>query len=149
MSKKYNADSAESMCRSMLESSIGDMISAFQKFASCKCEELSKPPPRVNDFQIVKKGSQLFEEETGKKYSDWLSAEELAFMELMFQKRHLIEHNNGMVDQIYLNKSGDCNYTLGQRIVVKEADAHFLLDILRKLGSSIMELHIPNDPDEN
>ncbi len=140
LTDKYNADSAETMCRSMLESSIGDMVSAFQKFASCKYDELSGKTSRVNDFQIVDKGSQLFEEETGKRYSDWLSAGELAFMKLMFQRRHLLEHNNGMVDQQYLNKSGDTSYSLGQRIIVKEVDAHSLLAILRKLGNSITTL---------
>ena len=149
LTDKYNADSAETMCRSMLESSIGDMVSAFQKFASCKYDELSGKTSRVNDFQIVEKGSQLFEAETGKKYSDWLSAGELAFMELMFQRRHLLEHNNGMVDQRYLNKSGDTSYSLGQRIIVKEADAHSLLSILRKLGSSITKLQVGGDSDGN
>ena len=149
LTDKYNADSAETMCRSMLESSIGDMVSAFQKFASCKYDELSGKTSRVNDFQIVDKGSKLFEEETGKKYSDWLSAGELAFMELMFQRRHLLEHNNGMVDQRYLDKSGDISYSLGQRIIVKEADAHSLLAILRKLGSSITKLQVGGDSDGN
>ena len=149
LTDKYNADSAETMCQSMLESSIGYMVSAFQKFASCKYDELSEKTSRVNDFQIVDKGSKLFEEETGKKYSDWLTAGELAFIKLMFQRRHLLEHNNGMVDQQYLNKSGDTSYSLGQRIIVKEADAHSLLAILRKLGSSIMKLQVGGDSDGN
>ena len=149
LTEKYNVDSAETMCRSLLESSIGDMVSAFQKFASCKYDELSGKTSRVNDFQIVDKGSKLFEEETGKKYSDWLSAGELAFMELMFQRRHLLEHNNGMVDQRYLDKSGDISYSLGQRIIVKEADTHSLLAILRKLGSSITKLQVGGDSDGN
>lgn len=140
MTKKYNLDSAETMCRSLLESSIGDMISAFQKFASCKYEELSGKASRVNDFQIVEKGSQLFDDETGKKYSDWLSAYELNFMKVMFQRRHLLEHNNGMVDQKYLDKSQDNSYSIGQRIIVKEDDAYTLLDILRKLGNELIKL---------
>lgn len=140
MTKKYNLDSADTMCRSLLESSIGDMISAFQKFASCKYEELSGKASRVNDFQIVEKGSQLFNDETGKKYSDWLSAYELNFMKVMFQRRHLLEHNNGMVDQKYLDKSQDNSYSVGQRIIVKEEDAYTLLDILKKLGNEMIKL---------
>ena len=149
LTDKYNADSAETMCQSMLESSIGYMVSAFQKFASCKYDEIKEKTSRVNDFQIVDKGSKLFEEETGKKYSDWLTAGELAFMELMFQRRHILEHNNGMVDQQYLNKSGDTSYSLGQRIIVKEVDAHSLLAILRKLGNSITTLQVGGGSDGN
>lgn len=145
LTEKYNADSAETICRTLIESSIGDMVSAFQKFASCKYDEMSRKTSRVNDFQIVNKGSNLFEEKTGKRYNDWLSREELDFMELMFQRRHLLEHNNGMIDQRYLDKSGDISYSLGQRIIVKETDAHSLLAILRKLGSSIMTLQVGGD----
>ncbi len=140
LTEKYNMDSAETMCRSMLESSIGDMVSTFQKFASCKYEELSGKTSRVNDFQIIDKGSLLFEQETGKKYSDFLSESELNFLQLMFQRRHILEHNNGIVDQQYLNKSGDMSYMLGQRIIVKEKDAYHLLDILTKLGHELMKL---------
>ena len=149
LTEKYNVDAAETMCRSMLESSIGDMVSAFQKFASCKYDELSGKTSRVNDFQIVEKGSQLYKEVTGKQYDDWLSASELDFMKLMFQRRHLLEHNNGMVDQRYLDKSNDTCYSLGQRIIVKEKDAQSLLAILRTLGSSIMKLKIGGDSDGN
>ena len=138
---KYNEDTAETMCRSLLESSIGDIVSAFQKFAACKYEEISGKPARVNDFQIVDKGSSLFEQETGKKYSDWLTTSELDFMIIMFQKRHLLEHNNGMVDQKYIDKSGDTSYKIGQRIIVKEKDAYTLLDIIRKLGNEIIMLN--------
>lgn len=138
---KYNKDTAETMCRSLLESSIGDIVSAFQKFAACKYEEISGKPARVNDFQIVDKGSNLFEQETGNKYSDWLTTSELDFMTIMFQKRHLLEHNNGMVDQKYIDKSGDTSYNLGQRIVVKEKDAYTLLNIIRKLGNEIIKLN--------
>ncbi len=149
MTEKYNADTAETMCRSLLESSIGDMVSAFQKFASCKYEELSGKISRVNDFQMIDKGSQLFETETGYKYSDWLSADELNSMKVMFQKRHLLEHNNGMVDQRYIDKSHDTNYSVGQRIIVKEADAFGLMRIIRKLGNELIKLQVGGDSDGN
>lgn len=137
---KYDLDSAESMCRKMLESSIGDMVSAFQEFACSKYEELSGNVVRVNDFQMVGKGSSYFEDETGKPYSYWLSSAELNFMKLMFQRRHLIEHCNGMVDQKYLDHTNDNNYTIGQRIVIKEQDAKGLLEVLRKLGAGLVKL---------
>ena len=140
IAEKYDMDSAETMYRSMLEGSIGDMVSAFQKLASCKYEELSGRKARANDFQIIDKGSKLFEDETGIGYNNWLSAPEMDVMKVMFQRRHLIEHNNGMIDQEYLNKSHDTSYSIGQRIIVKEADAYNLLDIIKKLGNGIITI---------
>jgi hypothetical protein len=94
----------------------------------------------VNDFQIVGKGSELYRSISGRDYSEWLSANELESMNTMFQRRHLIEHNNGIVDQRYIDKSGDTTYSVGRRIIVKEADAYRLLDILSKLGQGLYSI---------
>ena len=137
LTEKYDKDTAATMCRSLLESSIGEMVSAFQKYACCRYEELSGKAGRVNDFQMVDKGSNLFKEAIGKAYPDWLSNSEMEHMKVMFQRRHILEHNNGLVDQKYLDKSKDTRYFIGQRVTVKEADAYGLLEIVRKLGQAL------------
>ena len=132
LTASYGRDKAETMCRGLLESSIGDIVSAFQKFAACHYDKLTGKTSKVNDFQIVEKGSRLFKDATGKGYEEWLSDKELREMNMLFQRRHLIEHNNGMVDQKYIDKSGDSSYVIGQRLVVKESDALTLLAITKK-----------------
>lgn len=140
LTESYGRDKAETMCRGLLESSLGDIVSAFQKFASCHYDKLTGEISRVNDFQIVEKGSQLFKDAAGKGYEEWLSDKELHDMNMFFQRRHLIEHNNGMVDQKYVDKSGDNSYVIGQRLVVKENDAYALLTIIKKLAKGLMTL---------
>ena len=140
LTESYGRDKAETMCRGLLESSLGDIVSAFQKFASCHYDTLTGEISRVNDFQIVEKGSQLFKDAAGKGYEEWLSDQELHDMNMLFQRRHLIEHNNGMVDQKYVDKSGDHSYVIGQRLVVKENDAYALLAIIKKLAKGLMTL---------
>ena len=140
LTESYGRDKAETMCRGLLESSLGDIVSAFQKFASCHYDKLMGEISRVNDFQIIEKGSQLFKDAAGKGYEEWLSDQELHDMNMLFQRRHLIEHNNGMVDQKYVDKSGDHSYVIGQRLVVKENDAYALLAIIKKLAKGLMTL---------
>ena len=140
LTESYGRDKAETMCRGLLESSLGDIVSAFQKFASCHYDKLTGEISRVNDFQIIEKGSQLFKDAAGKGYEEWLSDQELHDMNMLFQRRHLIEHNNGMVDQKYVDKSGDHSYVIGQRLVVKENDAYALLAIIKKLAKGLMTL---------
>lgn len=140
LTESYGRDKAETMCRGLLESSLGDIVSSFQKFASCHYDKLTGEISRVNDFQIVEKGSQLFKDAAGKGYEEWLSDQELHDMNMLFQRRHLIEHNNGMVDQKYVDKSGDHSYVIGQRLVVKENDAYALLAIIKKLAKGLMTL---------
>lgn len=140
LTESYGRDKAETMCRGLLESSLGDIVSAFQKFASCHYDKLTGEISRVNDFQIIEKGGQLFKDAAGKGYEEWLSDQELHDMNMLFQRRHLIEHNNGMVDQKYVDKSGDHSYVIGQRLVVKENDAYALLAIIKKLAKGLMTL---------
>ncbi len=140
MTEKRSVDDAETMCRAMIENSICEIVSAFQKFACSVFEKVTGRSSRVNSFQRLDTGSNLFDENCGKKYSDYLSAAELAYLRIMFQKRHLIEHNNGMVDQQYIDLSQDSNYNVGQRIVVGVNDALEMLSCIQKLGKGLASL---------
>lgn len=139
-SELYGKDKAETMWRSMFEGSLGDIVSAFQKFAEARFTKLSTKKVRVNDFQIIEKGSSLFDDYCGRGYGAWLSDEELNFMALMFQRRHILEHNNGIVDERYIKQSNDSNYKVGQRLVLKEKEVVQLLGVIKKLGEGLKEL---------
>ncbi|MBO4619672.1 MAG: hypothetical protein J5654_06130 [Victivallales bacterium] len=133
-----NRDDADSICRGLLESTIGDIVSAFQKYAARRYEILSGTDNvRVNDFQIIDKGSQMFRELCGDGYDKWLTSDELVYLKMLFQRRHILEHNSGIVDQRYIDQSGDASYNVGQRIVVHERDARRLLAIVQKLGEGL------------
>lgn len=137
---QFGQDKAETMCRSLIENSIGQIVSAFQKFAQCVMLEISGKEKRVNDFQIVDKGSNLFLAETGKGYDEWLSPDELNQMKVYFQKRHIIEHNAGIVDRKYIEQSNDNSYLAGQRIVVKSDEPLELIEIIKKLATGLLSL---------
>ncbi len=137
LTKLYGIDKAETMCRGLLESSLGDIVSAFQKFAECIYKAKSNSHVRVNDFQIVEKGSRLFAEVIGYGYDEWLSEEELKQMNLLFQRRHILEHNGGIVDERYINQSADNSYLPGQHLVVHIKDALDLLSIIKKLSTGL------------
>ncbi len=140
LTQTHGKDKAVSMCRAMLEGSLGDVISAYQKFAEVKYKTFSPKTARVNDFQIVEKGNALFFEATGKGYNTWLTDDEIDTMNMMFQRRHVLEHNGGIVDSRYLEKSNDQTYTVGQRIVIHRKDAEKLIEIIKKLGHGIKGL---------
>lgn len=140
LEKSYGKDKAVSMCRSMLEGSLGDVVSSFQKFAEIKYKSVSGRDAKVNDFQIVDKGSHLFQEACGKDYNCWLSADELNKMNLMFQRRHIYEHNGGIVDEKYIQKSADSSYRVGQRIVIHDKDVIDFIAIIKKLTDGLKQL---------
>ena len=69
----------------------------------------------------------------------WVTTEELKDLKVLFQKRHLLLHTDGIVDQRYLDRSGDESYNIGQRIVVKEDDVQYLSNLIEKLANGIRE----------
>lgn len=139
--RNYGIDKAESMCRSMIEGTLGDIVSAFQKYAEEIYRQIMPDKKvRVNDFQIIEKGSNLFKEATGKGYDSWLSQNEIDDMQMLFQQRHLIEHNNGLIDERYIQNSGDISYRAGQRIIIKKLDAIRLLNHIRKLSDGLSKV---------
>lgn len=137
LSKKIGKDAAKDIARKMQEDCLGDIVSAFQKYAELLYLQISENSVRVNDFQIVDKGSKLFLQACGKGYESWLSQTELKRMVLFFQRRHVLEHNAGIVDQRYIEKSGDTHYKVGQRLVIKKNEVCELLEMVKKLCSGL------------
>jgi len=132
-----NKDDAELTCRSLRETCVSDGVVAFQKL----CEGLYEPYGKIpfNAFQRIEQGSQLWEKAINKKYSDWLTIEQLNQINVLFQKRHLLSHNEGIVDEKYLTNSGDESYKVGQRIVISDNDVETLLIILGKLNEGLKQ----------
>jgi hypothetical protein len=130
------------LCQSILENSIGDIVSIFQKYSADLYNSHTKPL-LVNNFQQVDNGSDLFRKLLGHGYESWLSPDELRTMKIMFQRRHILEHNKGYVDSKYLQKCDDTTYKEGQRIVVKENEVLEFLRIIRKLVDGLGSLNFP------
>jgi len=133
----YDKDTVTNMIQNIVETSLKDIISAYQKFAMESFSKGCTKKVRPNDFQIVEKGSSLFQKYYGVGYNDWLTSDEITFMNLMFQRRHILEHNNGIVDDKYLHNSRDTLYKVGQRVVCKKDQVLNLLDIIKRLSDDI------------
>ncbi|MCZ2258083.1 hypothetical protein [Sporosarcina sp. G11-34] len=137
LEKVYDKDTATIMIQNLIETSLKDIISAYQKFAMESFNKGCLKKVRPNDFQIVDKGSRLFNEYYGTGYEEWLTSDEINFMIVMFQRRHIMEHNNGIVDDRYLHNSNDKTYRVGQRVVCKKEQVLRLLEIIKKLSENI------------
>lgn len=137
LSVAANKDEAELTCRSLRETCISDGVVAFQKFCEGLYEPYGKSP--FNAFQRLEQGSKLWESAINKRYSDWVTADQLNQINVLFQKRHLLSHNEGIVDETYVAKSGDSSYKIGQRIVISDNDVETLLIILRKLNEGLKQ----------
>jgi len=130
-------DEAVITCTSLIESSLQDCISAFQRYSEEAYTRFAKATPGFNVFQRLDSGSELWKKILGKGYEDWLSCKELQDLNILFQKRHLLAHKEGIVDDKYILKSGDKNYKTGQKIVVKGQDVKMAICIIKIIVANV------------
>jgi len=138
---QVSADEAEITCRSLIESALSDCVVAFQKINEHMYKKLPSAAPSIpfNVFQRIDDGSLLWKSAIGEGFDNWLTPNELADMKLYFQRRHLLAHAEGIVDERYLKNTGDTRYKLGQKIVVKPADIERTLELVKKVSEKINE----------
>ncbi len=138
-----DADAAKNTVREILENSIGRMVGAFQRLAEALFDHVPAATTtrrRKNVFQNIKEGSTLWRTATGKGYEDLLTIAEMDDLLLLFQQRHLLSHCEGIVDQSYIEKSGDITYAVGQRLVIQDGAVINLAEILVKLTGEMRKL---------
>ena len=124
---------------SLLESSIPDLVVAFQRVCECVYPQIqgAKPLKRIV-FQRLVDGDLLWRELVGEGYEDWISAIQYAKLKKCFQQRHVLQHKDGIVDQDYCSKSGDTSYRIGQHLIIKANDITEYADIIEELGDHIL-----------
>lgn len=139
----FSEDIAYNSVRTTLEDSLGRLVGAFQQFSEALFGALpgaGATKRRKNVFQNLLEASALWRGIVSKGYEDLLTTSEFHELEVLFQKRHLIAHRNGIVDQEYIDKSGDTTYAVGQRLVIKEVTVLRLADLLSKLSGELRKL---------
>lgn len=65
--------------------------------------------------------------------------DEVAFIRKMVQRRHIFIHNRGIVDQEYLELSGDVIFSLGERIRIRSGEAKRFLERVREMGMNLLD----------
>jgi hypothetical protein len=64
---------------------------------------------------------------------------DLPFIKKMIQKRHILIHSGGIVDQAYLDLSGDTQVRLSERISVASKEAKRFLECVRAMGANLVD----------
>ena len=87
----------------------------------------------TNDIFIKVFGVRLFPEEV----------DTTAFINLMFQRRHVIAHRSGIADKKYLEKTNDSSVKMNQKITIKPEELIKFLNLLSEITEKfISELEI-------
>ena len=138
---EISSDEAETTSKCLIETGLLNGVTAFQHYCIRVYNEQRNINKKVelNAFQRLELGGDYWKELFNESYEDWLSKQEYNKLKILFQKRHLLAHCDGFVDEKYIEKSGDKNYKPGQKIVVKENDVLELISIIKKIVAKIRE----------
>lgn len=130
-------DEAADICRSLIESCLVDLVGALQRLSEELYSQLPNlQPAPLNAFQRLTESSKLWRTAIGKGYEDWLGAD-FDSLKIYYQQRHLLAHHEGIVDQRYIERSGDKTYHVGQRIVVTPANVKQMRDLISSVANQL------------
>ena len=133
-------DAAEDAVRLIRENALVKLLSSFQRFAEALFDRLPNRNdfrPRPNVFQNLKESGELWRDAAGAGYNKMLTKSEMSTLERYFQQRHLLAHRDGIVDQQYVERSGDSSYAPCQRLVIRVTAVEELATLVQRLAGEL------------
>jgi phage FluMu protein Com len=128
--------------KAFLEDALSSGVSAFDGLG--KALQTRYPNMfrdiRKNLFQNLEALGKCLTQSVGKSLSDSIGKENYDFLWRMFQIRHIMEHNMGVVDADCVKKVPDLSSLEGRKYVLKQEEVERFLSILSEAGSRIIEL---------
>lgn len=142
----FSPEEAERQVESIREDTLGSIVGTFESFCKARYAELGGTDAKRGVFQRLHDGDDLFDKLAGFRYEHCIGDDGLDFMNVMFNRRHLLTHSNGIVDEQYLKKTGDSSYVAGQRVVIRSSDLLRLLDLIQEVVSGLLDAKAINAP---
>jgi len=71
--------------------------------------------------------------------TEGVTSEEWNYAVICFQKRHLLTHKMGVIDDDYVRRSGDRSAEVGHKVTITPDDVMALLPVVERLAEFIIE----------
>lgn len=131
--------------RHLIEDALENCVSAFDGFARETCRiraHKSSDPARAQSlsFQHLNRAAAQLRTLFDIDLPASIPATDWSFGHVGFMRRHLLAHNAGVIDQKYLDETGELRTLLGRRLVITLADVDRLAGIVVALGESVIAL---------
>jgi hypothetical protein len=137
---------AEAQEQDLAERLVGDglenLVSAFDGFGREVCRVAAPKASNSNEasdvrFQNLLVAQTRVQKLFGVDLSSFVSPDDWAFLCRCFQKRHVLAHSMGVVDDDYLKATGDRSAIIGRKIVVAPPEVKRFGTLLARLGSTL------------
>jgi hypothetical protein len=134
-----------SLAEQLVADALENGVSAFDAFGRelfCVNSDLAAAPVEADRIScqnlesLKSRVSRLF----GIDLTSPFTADEWRLLVQGFQKRHLIAHRMGVVDQVYINTSGDLGAIIGRKVDLDSEDIKAVILLIRRLGQHIRDV---------
>ncbi len=127
------------VAQNLIENALEDCVSAFDGFGRetgrAFSSKATKPEKAVEiRFQNISNARERVRELFGVDFASNITADDWTEVQRAFQKRHLLSHKMGVVDETYLSATGETRSLLGRKIPLAGAEIAELVVRLRALG---------------
>jgi len=132
------------LLKRVVENALEDCVSAFDGFGREICRlhaKKSGEPAKAEkvSFQNLDSAKQKVNGLFNLNLSAGLTDEEWKTGVKGFQKRHLLSHTMGVIDDEYVRKSGDIEAVPGRKIMIDADEVRELVQIIRKLARHLSD----------
>ena len=126
----------------MIGDALENVVSAFDGFGRV----ISRERGIEVRFQNLSGARRNVIEKFGFDFADGLTLDEWEFIRRTFQKRHLLSHNTGVIDENYILKANDPSATVGRKIRVTHEEVTASVAIVEALGKRLFSGIFPPTP---
>lgn len=135
-SDKVEDDLKEILVSDALENAVS-AFDAFGREAVRSATRARAIGPLSCSFQNLDKARVLLRKELGFDLSNAITSGQWNDAVRSFQKRHLLAHTMGVVDQGYIAATNDTGAIVGRKIPITATDVRTLFKILRQVGAEL------------
>lgn len=134
--------------RQLLEDALENCVSSFDGFARETCRiraAASSDSTRCSNvsFQNLPRAARALAQLFGVDLVGSVTTADWALAHKAFMRRHLLAHRAAVVDQQYLDETGDTTVVLGRRLPIAIEDVLALTDVVARIGNVLVSLLPP------
>jgi hypothetical protein len=123
----------------LIGDALENAVSAFDGFG----RELLQRKSIDMRFQNLATARRRVQDTLGFDFADTLRADEWDAACRAFQKRHLLAHKMGVIDEDYIQKANDSGAILGRRVALSQAEVESSISIVEALGRRLFAGVLP------
>ena len=137
------AESADTeLANHLIGDALENVVSAFDGFG----REICLQKGIEIRFQNIVVARRKVKETFGFDFTDSLGSDEWDCAGRVFQKRHLLAHKMGVIDEEYLQKANDPGAIAGRKIHVSQDEVKSAIGIIEALGRRLFKGVLPSTP---